>query len=129
MGSIPIVTTPQRALKLRTELKKLQFSSPARAFQGREQFPHAQQHVTVNCFKDGGAAGGGGTTCSWTFTIKDYRTGDTLATGLDRESGWHPNIEYETPNALGVKGDAYRDIDGSWKLWDVRCNFNTEECP
>ena len=59
MASIPIVTTPQRALKLRTELKKLQFSAPARAFQGREQFPHAQQHVTVNCFKDGGAAGGG----------------------------------------------------------------------
>lgn len=128
MAPIPIVTTAQRAMKLRRELKKAQFSQPVYARLGREQFPHAQQHVAVKCVKDGGSAGGGGTTCSWTFTLKDYRTGETLATALPRGNGWHPNVKYETPDALGVDGAAFRDPTGAWVLWDVKCNFETEEC-
>lgn len=129
MSSISLVTTPQRALKLRTELKKMQFSAALRQTQGRDQIAHGQQHVSVLCIKDGGAAGGGGATCSWTFTIKDKRTDEVLATAQPKIKGWNPNIKYETPNPLGVEGDAYRDVDGSWKLWDVVCNWESEECP
>lgn len=128
MASVPLITTQQRALKLRTELKKIQFSAAVRPRQGRDQIAHGQQHVTVWCIKDGGSSGGGGTTCSWTFTIKDLRTDEELATLQPKLKGWNPNVQYETPNALGVYGEAFRDVDGTWKLWDVACNWQSEEC-
>lgn len=127
-GNRVLVASSQTALKLQLALKKLQFPQTRTYKTGLRQTPAGFTPMMVKCIKDGGTSGGGGSTCDWTFTLKDLRTDVELATEQPKEKGWNPNVKYETPDALGVIGVAYRDVDGSWKLWDVKCNWESEEC-
>lgn len=124
-----LVAGPQTALRLQLALRKLQFPENGEFKQGLRRPVNGLTPMMVKCVKDGGAAGDSSVDCSWTFEISDYRTGEVLGTGKSRGNGWIPKTKYQTPNALGVVGLAYRDVDGVWKLWDVACQPETEECP
>lgn len=128
-GNRVLVASSQTALKLQLALKKLQLPQTRTYREGTRQMPAGLTPMMVKCVKDGGSAGDSSVDCSWTFEISDYRTGEVLGTGKSRGNGWIPKTKYQTPNALGVVGLAYRDVDGVWKLWDVACQPETEECP
>jgi len=124
-----MIAKPGNALRLQLSLRKVQFAQQADPKNGTDRFPHGMHGFFVKCVKDGGAAGGGGSTCSWTFTLKDLRTDATLSTAQPQRKGWTPNVEYQVPNALGVEGLAFRDLTGNIVLWEAAVQQVTEECP
>jgi hypothetical protein len=93
-----------------TDLKRRK-RSPARTA-GGQAVPRTGR--LVKCTTDGGDAGTRTTPCTFTYTIKDYDTNETIDTTVSME-GRGPrilNIRY-TAGSLGL---AFRNSDGAWKL-------------
>lgn len=85
------------------------------------------QIFAVKVYIDGGSAGSGSTTCSFTYTVKNLAETVTLGTAKSPKVRRLVNVPYTTtPN--GSIGSAYFDEAGALQLFDANETPDLESC-
>ncbi len=130
MSDKPVIvsTSESRIGRLRDFTQSLFAGGSQKSYNPGYYNLHPNSLFAVICIKDGGAAGDGTSTCSWTYTVKTI-AGKEIGTTKSPDKPRIANVEYEVPNALGVRGIAYIDAGGGVRLYDVCERPVTEECP
>lgn len=127
-SQVLVSTNPSKTNRLKDLVGGLFAGGPTKRSYNPGYFNvHPNATFVVNCIKDGGAAGDGTSSCSWTYTVESLG-GKELGTSMSPDKSRMSNVEYEVPNALGVRGLAYIDATGSIRLYCANEVPVTEEC-